>query len=64
MKTPVGVVFDPGGIASLPQQSGEWGSGTLGKTLAAMKPKALTIRPWMLLDAKSQKTLGVIKNTN
>ena len=37
-KFPVGVFCDPGGIASLPQQRGECGSGTFGNTFAPMKP--------------------------
>ena len=38
VKFPVGVVWDPGGIASLPQQRGEWGSGIFGKTLELVNP--------------------------
>ena len=38
VKFPVAVILDPGGIASLPQQRGEWGSGIFGKTLELVNP--------------------------
>ena len=38
VKFPVGVSWDPGGMASLPQQSGVVGSGFSGNTLLPVKP--------------------------
>ena len=38
VKFSVGFVLVPGGIASLPQQRGEWGSGFFGKTLELVNP--------------------------